>query len=136
MEEGGMPAFPGAGIPAEHRGAVFFADLKILRACFKTRKGPATRNFGRSRGGEDRASPQRAVRSEPTTDGVKMAVARPVLRSLGEGGRVFAQKAIWLRCSSVTAPLGDASIVAPRHPGFCAKTGPLLVSKQALRIFP
>src|SRR5438552_6750151 len=62
-----------------------------LRACFKIAWGPAARDFGRGQDGEDRASPQRAVRSEPTQATDKMPAAR----------RVFAEKAGWLRCSSV-----------------------------------
>ena len=67
-----------------------------LRACLKTEWGPAARNFGGGRGGEIRASPQRAVRIEPT----KATGKRPAAR------RVFAEKAGWLRCSSVTGPAG------------------------------
>ncbi len=65
-----------------------------LRARLKIRKGPATRDFVRGRGGETGASPQRAVTVEPT----KASRKRPVAR------RVFAGKAAWLRCSSVTDP--------------------------------
>jgi hypothetical protein len=95
---------------------------RVLRACFKIRKGPAARDFGRGRGGEFRASPQRAVRSEPTTATGKRPAAR----------RVFAQKAVWLRCSSVTDPSRVCSFVAPRHPAFCPKTDLLPILKQAL----
>ena len=37
-----------------------------LRDCFKIQSGPAARDFGAGQGGEVRASPQRAVRTEPT----------------------------------------------------------------------
>jgi len=95
-----------------------------LRACLKTLRGAAVRDFGRGQGGEVRASPQRAVRTEPTqpTD------ERPTAR------RVFAQQARWLRCSSVEDPPGIFSFVAPRLRACCAKTAPLRVFRQALRI--
>src|SRR5262245_19053274 len=62
-----------------------------LRDCFKIAWGPAARDFGCGQGDEDRASPQRAVRSESTLATDK----RPAPR------RVFAEKAGWLRCFSV-----------------------------------
>src|SRR5580658_3558051 len=105
-----------------------------LRACFKNTRGSAARDFGRSRGSttscaalvcsdcEARESPQRALSAEPTTAAAKRTAAR----------RVFAQKALWLRCSSVTAPLGGCSVVAPRHRDFCAKTEPLVFLRHAL----
>jgi GNAT superfamily N-acetyltransferase len=93
-----------------------------LRACFKIGRGPAARDFGHGQGGEFRASPQRAVRSEPTPARGKRPAAR----------RVFGQKAAWLRCSSLTDPWRVCSLVAPRHPAFCPKTGPLRILKQAL----
>ncbi len=68
--------------------------LRALRARLRSRKGPATRDFVRGRDGETGASPQRAVTVEPT----KASRKRPVAR------RVFAGKAAWLRCSSVTDP--------------------------------
>ncbi|MEW6161035.1 MAG: arsenosugar biosynthesis radical SAM (seleno)protein ArsS, partial [Verrucomicrobiota bacterium] len=40
------------------------ATVENLRACLKIAWGPAARDFGRGQGGEDRASPQWAVRSE------------------------------------------------------------------------
>ncbi len=70
------------------------AVTSVLRARLKIRKGPATRDFVRGRDGETGASPQRAVTFEPT----KASRKRPVAR------RVFAGKAAWLRCSSVTDP--------------------------------
>ena len=94
-----------------------------FRACFKIAWGPAARDFGRGQDGEDRASPQRAVRSEPTQATDKRPAAR----------RVFAEKAGWLRCFSVTAPLRGCSLVAPRHPAFSAKTGLPRNFKQALK---
>ena len=93
------------------------------RACFKISRRPAARDFGRGQGGDFRASPQRAVRNEPTPATDKRPAAR----------RVFGQKAAWLRCSSVTDPWRVCSLVAPRHPAFCPKTGPLRILKQALR---
>src|SRR5262249_39678959 len=65
---------------------------KFLRACLKIPWGPAARDFGGGQGGEAGASPQRAVTVEPTQATAKRSAAR----------RVFAQKARWLRCSSVT----------------------------------
>ena len=56
-----------------------------LRACWKIPTGAAARDFGRSQGGEAGASPQRAVRAEPT----QAANKRPAAR------RVFAEKAVW-----------------------------------------
>ena len=94
------------------------------RACLETTRGAAARDFGCGQGGEFRASPQRAVRNEPTPATDKRPAAR----------RVFAEKAVWLRCSSVEDPPGIFSFVAPRHPAFSPKTAPLAVSKQALSI--
>jgi hypothetical protein len=99
-----------------------------LRACLETTRGAAARDFGCGQGGEFRASPQRAVRNEPTPATDKRPAAR----------RVFGEKAVWLRparecfrsCSVVAAR--SASFVAPRHPAFSPKTAPLVVSKQAL----
>src|SRR5712692_1881314 len=70
-----------------------------------------------------RSAPQRAVRNEPTPATGKRPAAR----------RVFGQKAVWLRCSSVTDRWRVCSLVAPRHPAFCPKTGRLRILKQALR---
>ena len=94
-----------------------------VRACLETTRGAASRDFGGGQGGEFRASPQRAVRNEPTPATVKRPAAR----------RVFEEKAVWLRCSSVEDPPGIFSLVAPRHPAFSPKTAPLVVSKQALQ---
>src|SRR6266851_473089 len=76
---------------------------KSLRACLETTRGASARDFGCGQGGEFRASPQRAVRNEstPATD------KRPAAR------RVFGEKAVWLRCSSVEDPPGIFSFVAP-----------------------
>src|SRR6185437_13301062 len=49
--------------------------------------------------------------------------------------RVFAEKAVWLRCSSVEDPPGIFSFVAPRHPAFSAKTAPSPIFRQALTLF-
>ena len=99
----------------------------FLRACFKIAWGPAARDFGCGQGGEGAsarvpASPQRAGTAEPTPAAAK----RPAL--------VFAEKAAWLRCSSVEDPPGIFSFVAPRHSAFSAKTGPHGILKQALRV--
>jgi len=84
--------------------------------------GAAAGDFGRGQGGEVRASPQRAVRTEPTQSTGKRPAAR----------RVFAPKALWLRCSSVTERLRLCSFVAPRHRAFGAKTAPLRIFRQSL----
>jgi len=84
-------------------------------------RGAAARDFGRGQGGEVRASPQRAVSTEPT----KATAKRPAAR------RVFAQRAVWLRCSSVEDPPGIFSFVAP-DTALCAKTAPLRIFRQAL----
>ena len=98
-------------------------DLGLnLRACFRIALGPAARDFGCGQGGEAGASPKRAVTGEPTRATAKRTAAR----------RVFAEKAAWLRCSSVTDPSWVCSLVAPRHSAFSAKTGPHGILKQAL----
>src|SRR6266704_6148096 len=84
----------------------------LLRACLETTRGAAARDFGCGEGGELRASPQRAVRNEPTPATDKRPAAR----------RVFGDKAAWLRFSSVTDRWRVCSLVAPRHPAFCPKT--------------
>ena len=81
------------------------------------------RGFGSGQGGEAGASPQRAVTVEPTLDRGKRPTAR----------RVFGEKAVWLRCSSVEDPQGIFSFIAPRHTAFSTKTAPLVVFKPALR---
>jgi hypothetical protein len=64
------------------------------------------------------------VTAEPTPAAGKSTAAR----------RVFAEKAVWLRCSSVEDPPGIFSFVAPRHTAFSAKTGPLGILRQALSV--
>src|SRR5712692_9786004 len=87
---------------------------EFLRACLETTRGAAARDFGCGQGGEFRASPQRAVRNEstPATD------KRPAAR------RVFAEKTVWLRCSSVEDPPGIFSFVAPAIRPFPRKQRP------------
>ena len=115
----------------------------FFRACLTIARGAAARDFGFGQGGEGGASPQQAVTTEPTPAKAKRPAAR----------RVFAEKAVWLRCSSVEDPprvwtsqalrvrfpkLSGAlsrtavSFVAPRHPAFSAKTAPLGIFRQAL----
>src|SRR5215469_5589150 len=60
--------------------------------------------------------------AEPTHTTAKRPAAR----------RVFAEKAVWLRCSLVEDPQGIFSLVASRHPAFSAKTGPFRIFRQAL----
>ena len=129
-----------------------------LRACFEITRGSAARDFGCGQGGEGAsarapASPQRAVTTEPTQAADKRAAARLVRRSWSEGGRVFGEKAVWRRCSSVEDPPGvwasqalpfslpkhccalprkAVSFVAPSHTAFSPKTAPLGFFRQAL----
>ena len=106
--------------------AEILSQKSSLRACLKIAWGPAARDFGCGQGGEARASPQRAVRAEPT----QAAGKRPAAR------RVFAQKAVWLRCSSVADRCGypgPCGSIAPCHTAFSAKTGPHGIFRQALR---
>src|SRR5437016_9066247 len=95
-----------------------------LRACLKMGRGPAAGNFGGYQGGEEGASPQRAVTDEPT----QVAAKRPAAR------RVFEEMAVWRCCSSVTDPLGVCSLVSPSHPAISSKTGPLPIFRQALNV--
>ncbi len=136
---GGLPPIdtvrePSSVVPAQREApppgelvlpprAVARAPDSIRRDCLKNNWSPATRDFVRGRGGETGASPQRAVTVEPT----KASRKRPVAR------RVFAEKALWLRCSSVTDRWRVCSLVAPRHRAFSAKTGPHLFFRQSLR---
>ncbi len=48
--------------------------------------------------------------------------------------RVFAEKAVWLRCSSVEDPPRVFSFVAPHHSAFSAKTAPFIIFRQALSL--
>jgi hypothetical protein len=94
----------------------------VLRACLKISKGAAAGDFGFAQDGEGGASSQLAVTTEPTLDKDKRPAAR----------RVFAEKAVWLRCSPVEDPQGVFFFVAPRHPAFSPKTAPLGILRQAL----
>src|SRR5262245_37425639 len=100
-------------------------NLVLLRACLKIGWGPAAKDFGWGQGGEAGASPQRAVTAEPTQAPGKRLTAR----------RVFAEKAAWLRCSSVEDPPGIFSLLTPRHSAFSAKTGPHAIFRQTLSLF-
>jgi len=93
-----------------------------FRACLKTARRAAARDFGCGQGDAVGASPQRAVTTKPTPPTGKRPAAQ----------RVFAQKAVWLRCSSVEDPRGVFSFVAPRHTAFSPKTARLGVFNQAL----
>ena len=94
----------------------------VVRACLKTRWGPAVRRFGGGRGGEVGASPQRAVSAEPTTATAKRTTAR----------RVCAGRTAWLRCSAVEDAQRIFALLAPRHAVLPAQTGPHGVFRQAL----
>src|SRR6266704_4917978 len=114
------------------RSAIERPRHQHLRACLETTRGAAARDFGCGQGGEFRASPQRAVRNEPTPATDKRPAAR----------RVFGQKAVWLRparecfrsCSVVAAR--SASLVAPAIRPFARKQAPLRILKQALNHGP
>ena len=121
----GEPRYVGMG-GSEAKVPLSLCFAPHVRACLKIARGPAARDFGCGQGGEAGASPERAVTAEPTPAAGKRPAAR----------RVFAEKAGWLRCSSVEDPPGIFSFVAPCHPAFSAKTGPLGIFRQALiRIF-
>src|SRR6185503_4778885 len=92
-----------------------------IRACLKIGLGAAAGDFGWGQGGEAGASPQRAVTAKPTQSTGKRTAAR----------RVFAEKAVWLRCSSVEDTPGIFSFVAPRHPAFSPKTASSRIFRQA-----
>ena len=96
--------------------------LSSLRACLKIARGVAARYIGVGRGGAGGASPPRAVTPATTKLQYKKTAAR----------RVFEEKAVWLRCSSVEDPQGVFSFVAPCHPAFSPKTSPLGIFRQAL----
>jgi hypothetical protein len=110
-------------------------DIRAFRACLKTTRGAAARDFGRRQDGEVGASPHRAATTKPTLATDKRSAAR----------RVFGEKAVWRRCSSVKDPPGVFSFVEseqrrsarlrglPCHTAFSPKTAPLVVFKQALR---
>src|ERR1700679_2161138 len=56
-------------------------SLVFIRDCLKKRRWPAAGDFGCGRGGEFRASPQRAVRDEATKPTAKSTAARRVFAS-------------------------------------------------------
>jgi len=91
---------------------------EALRACLKIAWGPAARDFGCGQGGEPGASPQRAVTGEPTQATDKRPAAR----------RVFAEKAVWLRCSSVRDRCGYP-------PSSCLAIRPFLRKQDSHGIF-
>ena len=85
-------------------------------------KGILRGDINSGQGGGAGASPERAATVEATPATGKRPFAR----------RVLAETARWLRCSSLT-DLRVCSLVAPCPRAVSAKTGPLLVFKQALR---
>ncbi len=107
----------------ERRKAENWLARECLRACLKIARAPAARNFSGSQASETEASPQQIATVEQTPAKVERAAAR----------RVFAQKAVWLRFSSVEDPPGIFSFVAPRHPAFCPKTGAPGIFRKAPR---
>src|SRR5438445_451219 len=92
------------------RSAIERPRHQHLRACLETTRGAAAGDFGCGQGGEFRASPQRAVRNEPTPATGKRPAAR----------RVCGEKAIWLRpareclriCSSLAPRLSEKFLAA------------------------
>ena len=86
----------------------------FLRACLKTQRGPAAREFGGGQGGEAGASPKRAATAESTRATGKRPAAR----------RVFSETARCLRCSSVTDPFGYAPSSRLAIEPFLRKQGP------------
>jgi len=84
------------------------------RACLKTQRGPAAREFGGGQGGEAGASPKRAATAESTRATGKRPAAR----------RVFSETARCLRCSSVTDPSGYAPSSRLAIEPFLRKQGP------------
>src|SRR6266852_154614 len=94
----------------------------MFRACLETTRGAAARDFGCGQGGEFRASPQRAVRNEPTPATDKRPAAR----------RVFGEKAVWLRPAREC--FRGCSVVAARSASFVAPSG-LFQENSAPRSF-
>ena len=107
---------------SSHRKSSYF--LLPSSAATVLLRGAAARDFDCGQGGEAGASPQRAVTAEPTQATGKRPAAR----------RVFGQRAVWHRCSSVEDPQGIFSLVAPRHTALCPKTAPLIVIKRAVNL--
>src|SRR5258706_5950790 len=102
--------------------------MNRLRACFKIAWGPAARDFDGGQGGEGAsarapASPQRAVRAEPTQATDKRPAAQ----------RVFAEKAGWLRCSSVGDHCGYPPSLRLASQPFSRKQDSHGILKQALK---
>jgi len=85
-----------------------------FRACLKTQRGPAAREFGGGQGGEAGASPKRAATAESTRATGKRPAAR----------RVFLETARCLRWSSVTDPSGYAPSSRLAIEPFLRKQGP------------
>ena len=85
-----------------------------FRACLKTQRGPAAREFGGGKGGEAGASPKRAATAESTRATGKRPAAR----------RVFSETAHCLRCSSLTDPSGYAPSSRLAIEPFLRKQGP------------
>ena len=106
-----MPAKPG--------------DPVRLRACLKTGRGPAVRDFGVGQGGKTGASLQRAVTAEPTQANAKRPRRPEGFRGKGHLTPLLLSQ----------RPLRVSSFVAPCHLAFPAKTGPLPIFRQALNIF-
>ena len=72
----------------------------ISRDCLKNNWGAVVRDFDWERGEVAGESPRRALIPQAGT--TKLPVKRPTIR------RIFEEKAVSLRCSSVAAPFGDA----------------------------
>ena len=98
-----------------------FCRKGSLRACFKTPRGSAARDFGRSQGGEERASPKGAVSSEPT----KAPGKRPAEEPLG------VLKHALRACLKNVA----ADVRRRKGAGHCPKNPPPYVGGYGLRQF-
>jgi len=106
------------------------SEVWSLRACLKIARGAAARDFGFGQGGEEGASPQWAVTTEPTPAKDKRPAAR----------RVFAQQAVWLRCSSVEDPQGVWASQAlrvrfPKLGGAISRTAVSFVAPPACKTY-
>ncbi len=108
---------------SERRTAEEARLVARLRACLKTGRGPAVRDFGAGQGGETGASPQRAVMVEPTQASAKSPRRPEGFRGQGHLAALLLRQ----------RPLRVSSVVAPCHLAFPTKTGPLPVFRQALR---
>jgi hypothetical protein len=95
-----------------------------VRGCLRILRGAAAGDSGRGQVGEVRASPQRAVRTEPT-----QVHGQKTRRPEGFG----AKGSLASLLLNHRAPAARGSFCAPCHRDFCAKTAPLIIFRQSLR---